>query len=339
MKRIKLKNIYKKKRKKIFQVRKNKYNSISVQTKFLIILIIFLINIFWKNNLTKSEFKQNENKLQYNYCLCVKGRMENLYVREFISYYLSLDVDKFVIAENNPPNTEKFSDVLQDYIKNNTVDILDFVGKKIIEPECNEFMYEKYQDKCKWLIFYDFDEYVKLLSDEGKNIGFNEFLSNNKFNKCEAIIINWVTYDDNELVYYDNRSSIERFTHPQFKNDLNNYVKSIVRGNLNRTLFTKSIHIPEKVIACDTMGNIHTNLYDNLRPPIFKNGYLMHFYSRTAEEFADKNKRGYFDRYVDMNAKIDFFFKINKFSEEKLKVLEKKFNTTFDNVRKKYNKS
>ena len=38
-------------------------------------------------------------------------------------------------------------------------------------------------------------------SEDGKVIGLNEYLSNKIFDKCEAIIFNWLMYDDNNLVY------------------------------------------------------------------------------------------------------------------------------------------
>ena len=52
------------------------------------------------------------------------GKLENLYSRELISYYMNLGVEKFVFGDNNLRGTEKLSDVLQDYISNGIVDIL-----------------------------------------------------------------------------------------------------------------------------------------------------------------------------------------------------------------------
>ena len=102
----------------------------------------------------QTKLKQNISNFQYNYCFCVMGKMENRYTRELISYYMSIGVDKFVIADNNLPNTEKFSDVVQDFIQNNTVDIIDIIGKTYDYSEYYEIMYEKYQDKCEWLFFF-----------------------------------------------------------------------------------------------------------------------------------------------------------------------------------------
>ena len=80
-------------------------------------------------------------------------KKENLYTRELIKYYRSIGVQKFVFEDNNKPNTQKLSDVLQDYIKNEVVDILEIFWSKIDQGEFYGVMYEKYKKRCKWLIF------------------------------------------------------------------------------------------------------------------------------------------------------------------------------------------
>ena len=275
------------------------------------------------------------NNFKYFCCFCVMGKMENRYTRELISYYLSLGVDKFVIADNNLPNTEKFTDVVQDYINNGTVDYIDIIGQFYEYDKYYEIMYQKYKDKCEWVTFFDFDEYLVLYSDEGKKIALKEFLSNKKFDKCEAIEFNWLLYGDNDLVYYDNRTSIERFTKPDYKNIYNRFVKSMIRGGLNKTAFfpRQSIHKPDmNIVTCSPDGEIPTIFSnDNLDPPNFKYGYLMHFNTRTAEEYVGKIKRGYAgNRYEPIVGRVDLFFIHNKFTQEKLKVFEKLLNQTFN---------
>jgi hypothetical protein len=61
-----------------------------------------------------SSLNNNNTKFEYFFCFCGIGKKENLYSRQLISYYLNLGVEKFVFGDNNDPNTEKLSDVLQD---------------------------------------------------------------------------------------------------------------------------------------------------------------------------------------------------------------------------------
>ena len=46
---------------------------------------------------------------------------------------MNLGVDKFVFVDNNLPNTEKLSDVLQDYIDNGIVDIIEKFGLNLYQ--------------------------------------------------------------------------------------------------------------------------------------------------------------------------------------------------------------
>ena len=329
-----------------------KYIFYSLIIIFIIVLILLItkqivkidldINRKIKFNNFSSNFTKNEEKiilnnesstLDYFCCFCVMGRMENRYVRELISYYTSLGVDKFIIADNNLPNTEKFSDVLQDYINSGIVEIIDIIGQSYDYSQYYDIMYQKYKNKCEWLAFFDFDEYLVVYSDQEEKIKLKEFLSNSKFDKCEAIFFNWLIYNDNDLVYYDKRPSIERFTNANYNSPYNRFVKTMIRGNLNKTTFIpyKSCHKPNKEIKmCNAKGEIPDYNPDSLTPPLFKYGYLMHFSSRTAEEYVTKVKRGNAgNRHESYEERVYSFFLNNKVTEEKLKIFEKQFNQIF----------
>ena len=290
----------------------------------ILIIILYLLSNMYKQN-------QDSNNFEFFFCFCSMGRQENLYVRELISYYKSIGVDKFVFADNNLPNTEKFSDILQDYIKNGTVDIIEIFGDSYGQNFYNT-LYENYRTRCKWLSFFDFDEYLVMHFNESKNITVQEFLSNPLFKKCDAIEFNWLMYTDNNLLYYDNRSLIERFTEPNYENYANRFVKSIVRGNLDTPIFINSIHQPNNSLRlCNSLGEPASYYPDCIIPPIFKYAYLMHFNTKSAEEYAKKIVRGYPNGYHEPPEKrVDLFFNHNKFSKEKLKVFEDFFNMTFD---------
>ena len=61
-------------------------------------------------------------------------------------------------------------------------------------------------------------------------------------------------YTDNDLVYYDNRNLVERFTKPLYSHQANRFVKSIVRGNISEPVFipNKTHHSPNgKLNLCD----------------------------------------------------------------------------------------
>ena len=117
----------------------------------------------------------------------------------------------------------------------------------------------------------------------------------------------------------------------------------MVRGKINKKVFTAytSCHCPNwKVITCDSMGNIQDYLTDNITPPLFKYAYLIHFNTRTAEEFVGKVKRGYAgNKYPDLEGSVEKFFWSNKYTEEKLRVFEKFFNHSFRVIRYRFSKN
>ena len=297
---------------------------------FSIIIIYFL-----KFSLTKTKKKPEKVEFEYFACFCTKIRQENLYVRDLISYYLGIGFQKFILGDNNLPDQEKLTDVIQDYINNGTVDMFEIFGSAIGQGEFFQFVYEKYKTKCEWISFFDIDEYLKMYSVDNKTINIKEYLNNPVFSQCETISINWLIYSDNNLLYYDNRSVLERFTAPNYDDIDNTFVKSIVRGNLNKVIFYpgKSNHFPDKrIIRCNSNGRrLKFHDYYSVKPPVFKYAYLMHYNTKTVEEYVKKIKRGANrNGAYDINERIYRFFTHNMFTEEKLNLFEKAFNRTFD---------
>ena len=332
-------NKKRKEHKRYFKAKKK----LSFKFKYLIPFFLFSLLVFIflktkaKNKSKKNYFKNNNTNNNYFACFVGMGRQENKYIREIIDYYSKLGVEKFILADNNLENTEKFSDVIQDHIDNGLVDIKEIFGSDMGQSELYKDTYEKYRNQCKWFLLFDLDEFLEVHFEKDKSLTLKEFLTNVIFNKCEAILFNWVIYGDNELIHYDNRSVVERFTEAYFEDRDNHFVKSILRGGLNKTVFVpkKSNHVPERgVTICDSKGDIREsyNAY-NINPPIFDYGYLKHFTTKTAEEYCEKIIRGQpRNMGYDPAERVQCFFLHNRFSEEKLKVFENKFNRTFNPI-------
>lgn len=329
-----LKNIsIKNKDKKCHLNIKKKYNTKQFRytLKIIFTILIILLSLF---SLTKRKKKQKKIKFKYFACFGAIARLENLYIRDLISYYLSIGFSKFIFGDNNYPNIEKISDVTQDYIKKGIVDIIEIFGSSINQDAFYEIIYQKYKRKCNWISFFDIDEYLRMHSQDNEIISVQQYLSNPIFQKCESITINWLIYSDNNILNYDNRSVLERFTTPCYTNRENRLVKSIVRGNLNKKVFTSSSHVPDKrIMRCNSIGKrIKYYSYFYLKPPVLKYTYLMHYTTKTIEEYINKTiKRGQNGNLIyDKNERVRKFFQINNFTKEKLRIFEKAFNMTFD---------
>ena len=64
--------------------------------------------------------------------------------------------------------------------------------------ECYKNNYNLYD----WLIFFDSDEFIYL--KDFKDL--KAFLEDKRFANCQRIQLNWISYTDNNLLHYDNRS-------------------------------------------------------------------------------------------------------------------------------------
>ena len=246
-----------------------------------------------------------------------------------MEYHKNIGFDKFVILDNNVANTEKFSDVLQDYIDDDLVEIEDKIGVLINQGEAFQYLYEKNKNRCKWLTFFDFDEFLTIYPQNGRNITVQEFLNNPRYDKCEAILINWLMYNDNELLHYDNRPLFVRFTQAEIGNYQNIWTKPIIRGFLNKTAFgyQKSSHFPgSEFNICDCTGKNITPT-DAINPPVYEYAQITHFSTKSTEEYTNKIKRGYPGGvFPKPESNVELYFTHNKFTKEKLKIFEEAFN-------------
>ena len=281
--------------------------------------------------------KRKNNDFIYYSCVVTKAKHENLYVREFVEHYLKLGIEKFYFGDDNPENFENLSDVLDDYIKKGIVDIEYIFSRNLTHHDFFEYAFKSVKFRCKWFLFYDIDEYLEFTN---KNMTLKNYLDMPVFDKCDAIRIHWITYDDNNLLYYDKRPLKERFNHSLPNNKLNIYHKSIVRGkNYNTTVFVygSGPHEPNHDIIsqCDALGNIERLAPGRMYSPKYKYCYIRHHSFKTAEEFAVKLLRGeHQSGKYNMDLLMDNFFQVNRVTEEKLNLIEHITNRTFPKFHK-----
>ena len=293
----------------------------------------FLTNIFFCIFLIF--IKININKF-LKVCLCTIGKKENLYASEFVNHYKKIGYDKVFIYDNNDIGDEKFEDVLDKQISNNFVEIINYRGYrgKRENPQFEAFIdcYEKNKYNYDWLSFFDFDEFLEL--NKHKNI--KEYLNDKRFKKCSNIKINWLTFSDSNLLYYENIPVQKRFTTPIYNFFRNKLIKSTVRGNL-KINYWRGMNNPhssnKNITTCNSMGKIIDPKKYYSSPFNYKFSCLKHYSTKTIEEYCNKSKRGRSDILVKLNKKtlksyFKYFFKLNKKTKEKIDYFNKCFNYT-----------
>ena len=265
----------------------------------------------------------------YKVALCTIARLENAYIREFIEHYCKLGIDKVYLYDTNLPGTEKFEDVILDYIKNGFVEVIPWHGhivtQEVLDAYCD--CYSKHKDDYEWICFFDPDEYLHLQ----RALTIKQYLSDNIFKDFDVVHVNWKVYNDNDLLENDGRLLAERFTEacqPENVFTENRRVKSIVRGHLHSQIAFLNPHTPEyidkdkQLLVCNNEGTIVAN---NITADInFSLAYLKHYRCKTITEYVlNKIPKLTMTGYCNMCFDDEFFFKLNRWTQQKQDLYDK----------------
>ena len=275
------------------------------------------------------------NRKPLKLAICTMARNENLYIKEYIDYYLNLGFDHIYIFDDNEPNKENISNILNnDY--NKYVTIYDY--RTIIKDQKKAFTlcYEKNKYKYDWIFMNDIDEFLVVKNDKLKN-----YLYKGSFKKCDFIKFHWVLSNDNNLLYYDNRSLFERFKGPY---KLDTHIKTMVRGNINNIKFDihTPFYSPDRNVSCNNKGKIYKNkeiLFQDVFDINIEKSYIIHFKYKSTEEYIKKYKRGYHWRINDtqfMKMRIKEYFEDNKITLKKLEFVEKELNLNLSSIKQRF---
>ena len=262
------------------------------------------------------------------------GRLENRYAVEFVEHYKQLGFDNIHIMDNNHDNEEHFEDVLQQYIDKEFVIIHNYRNIERVQDHILEIYY-KISNEYDWIFFCDFDEFLILKEDKT----IQDYLSRDCFKYANQILINWSIYTDNDLIYDDGRSCLERFD----KKCLNHYMNTLTKPFIK----TKLKDIKYFTVHCFNNNILFNTTYNNKGDKIYYNelsfffdinydlSYIKHFTTKTIDEYINnKLKRGTGDRSYNIfldHYDLDEFFRVNEMTTEKLDYL-KKHNIDISNL-------
>ena len=265
--------------------------------------------------------------------ICTMGKKENLYAKEFVEYYLKLGVKHIFIYDDNDPNTEKISDVINGKYRNH-ITIYENI-KKTVNNQSIAFTqcYKNNKNSFDWFLMIDMDEYLVINNEKLK-----KYLSKEAFKKCDFIKIHWLLATDNNLLHYENKSLFERFKPPFIKNHL---IKTIVKGNINNLQYDihNPIYSPKRNISCNNVGEILNEkaFSQNAVGKInVDNAYILHFKFKSTEEFINKYKRGYSNWFTPefLRMRINEYFKNNEITLKKIIYMEKELNINLSSFKK-----
>ena len=291
---------------------------------FIIIICISFKKIIFVNGSAIKKLNNKERNLKV--CLCVIGKKENLYVKEYIEHYKKIGYNHIFIYDNNDINDEKFEDIIQKDIICGFVTIINYRGYILDQTNAYKDCYEKNNRDYDWLSFFDFDEFLEF---NNKNQTIQTFLSSKRYVNCQNIKINWLIYKNNNSLYYNNNTLQKRLTIPLYKDGANIHIKSTVRGNLSENYWSKRANPHTSLTnftSCNSLGKkINYDSPYNI-PPNFNYAYLKHYYYKSFEEFCLKiYRRVTNDKNNIFNKILLNLFEKNKNNKEKLKIMKKIF--------------
>lgn len=173
--------------------------------------------------------------------LVVQVKNENKYLDEWINHYQNIGINHIYMIDNNDIDGENLHDVIDKY--ENYITYIDTRGNNIPRFQMNisKYVYEEYNNEYDWWCFFDADEFLELTQDKT----IQEYLSRDIFNNVDQIHINWVIYDDNNLIEYDDRPVQERFTHIMNlynKEDDNDMSKEFMKYAC-KSILKKGLHV------------------------------------------------------------------------------------------------
>ena len=262
--------------------------------------------------------------------LCVCGRLGNRYVSEYVKHYKNLGFDHIYIGDNNRDDEENFKDVLQSDIDENFVTLYDYSHLTAFTDLIYTYftdMYNKLSNEYDWIAFFDMDEFLTLVKDTN----IKDYLSRECFKNTNQILINWKLYTDNDLIYDDGRSCLERFTTPM---DINKYVqygdikenqhiKCIVRTKIANVKCESVHYLSAELLENTTYNNCGTKIMPDTYQEInYELSYIKHFFTKTIDEFINNRIKKWVNwDFHNFVFTLNNFFKVNNLTQEKINYL------------------
>lgn len=256
--------------------------------------------------------------------ICCIGRLENQYIREYVEWYKNLGITNICLFDNNYDGEDDFRDVIGDYIDSGFVILKDYRNRKVCQLDAYNECYSIYGNEYDWIAFFDIDEFMFI---HGNNT-ISDYLSMTEFNDYDMIHINWMLFGDGDVLKNDGRQLLQRIVKPldiniqtQYNFPDNFHVKSIIRGGLKKVIWNQTSHTPTNDIKCCDASGGKCRCNSPFTPYDFRKAGLLHFTTKTAEEFAIKVKRGFPDgNPTTKEQMIESFFKRNKVTKEKIQI-------------------
>lgn len=260
--------------------------------------------------------------------VCAMAKNEHLYINEWVGHYLKLGFDKIYLYDNDDIGKPYIGDYISKSFmpKVEIINIRGQVGEKLQHDTYTNFYNTHTFD---WCLFCDIDEFLVGLTN------IKIFLK--RFTNVNQIRVKWRLFGDDDQITRDTKKPIM------------SSFRKVITYSLNRDLKTRgNLEHQGKAIVRGGLDNVvvrspHFASYgerDNVIPSCLPSGmpcyskvvirenysrecvYLNHYMTKTLSEFI-KQKLYRTDAVYGDRLKLDYFWRINKKTNDKIRYLKK----------------
>ena len=287
--------------------------------------------------------------------LCCIVKDENKYLVEYVEHYKSIGFSHIYIYDYNDKNGEHPEEVLQKYIDEGFVTIIDV--REVDRPQLAVYQhcYNNYNKDYNWMCFFDADEFLEIRNSNFNDI--NELLSQDIYNNYNAIVVNWELYGDNEQLYYNDKPVKERFKKIANNNQIKgNIIKIILKCNIDvniiwdyRIPFSNPHHPYQYLVStnkeenkknvllfpCDSLGNVRNPWAYNINECMGEQTLILkHYMTKSTEEWVLRKLTftpDFISKLETLNWELflEEYFAMNKFTMEKFRLIQKMVNEKY----------
>lgn len=262
--------------------------------------------------------------------LCCLAKKEHKYINDFVKWYIDMGFDTIYVYDNDEVDEEH-----QEYYVDTEY------RKKVIFKNVRGFketnlqhrlytgFYAKYGKEFDWVLYCDVDEYLFGVKD------IKAFLSQPQFYNVAQIRVKWKLFGDDDLITRDMSKPVYECFHNEIKYSLNRALtkeirlqdqgKMFVRGKLNNIL------VPSCHYACYMNKNCILRSVLPSGKPCYsgvniredysnEKVFLHHYMTKSLSEFVEQ-KLNRNDAVFNSPLTLNYYWRINKKTEEKLNYL------------------
>lgn len=262
--------------------------------------------------------------------VCAMAKNEHLYINEWVEHYIKLGFDTIYIYDNDDETSPSISGYINaKYLDKVVIKNIRGQHREHLQQDIYTGFYIKYGKTFDWCLFCDIDEFLDGVSN------IKEWLSTIN---APQVRIMWRLFGDDDLIERDTYKVYGEF-------------KQVVKSSLHRNLKQKGdLEIQGKFILKGGLSNIYISsphfasykTRNNIVPSVLPSGrvcnnsgvriredysyetiYLNHYMTKSLQEFIDqKLKRT--DAVYGYTIPLDYYWRINKKTNEKLEYLKSK---------------